>query len=307
MLSSATVGSLSLDDFVKATSQVYRHHDEKRSVWDIWLHTCHHASSLSRSIQRESTDVKKEIAHLSMWLFTFIQRTRASNDIEVPGDMRKEETLVRIRSEYSEILWRNFPCVCPDCYWRRTEGAMQSLAQDETIKHPCDCKVRDMQDTKTLVARMSAVRTFAQLDTSNPPRSIDEWQEMFSSIIPVPTDASKACLGLLDAMGQVGDGILRLYTFTAEEQPTKDHVQYKYVRFEREIAEVTAFVFVLAQTIKNYSSAPPLSQMIWDVYGSTVLNEFYCPKCENCPCSCEIRFVPNDVSAEEVREAAEHD
>ncbi|GAJ14211.1 unnamed protein product, partial [marine sediment metagenome] len=39
------VGKLPLDVFLTAVAGIYNKQDEKRSIYDIWLHATHHAAS----------------------------------------------------------------------------------------------------------------------------------------------------------------------------------------------------------------------------------------------------------------------
>jgi len=310
LLSTETIGSLKLDDFVLATSMVYRHHDEKRSVWDVWLHACHHASSLSRSIQRRDGSAPAEIAYLSMWLFTFVHRIGGTIGTPLPGDRSEEETIIRTTSPYAAVLWRNFPGLCPDCYWRRSGGGDRALERIDSLARPCDCGSRNPTDQGSMVPCAAAVRDFADRPISNRPSSMDEWQAMFAAILSASPTSTKIT-SLLEQFGQAGDAMVRLYTYSGRHPATREEVARRYIRFERELSEVTALIFSLAQADifgpRDSESPPTLSRLVWQQYGSEERGAFVCSHCESCPCGCDIRFVPSEVSAGSIRQAAEPD
>ena len=73
----AEIGSRSIDEVIDATRQLYAHADKKRLAWDLWFHTCHHASALALALRTGATrDVQlRELADTTLWLFTVISRS----------------------------------------------------------------------------------------------------------------------------------------------------------------------------------------------------------------------------------------
>ena len=67
-----TVGTLTLDEFVARVVGIYQAKDEKRSIYDIWLHATHHASSIGEEVRKFKPGQKLfiEIADFAMWLFS---------------------------------------------------------------------------------------------------------------------------------------------------------------------------------------------------------------------------------------------
>lgn len=58
------VGNLPLDEFLTAVSGIYSEQDEKRSIYDVWLHATHHAASIGEEVRKfkPGEELFKEIA-----------------------------------------------------------------------------------------------------------------------------------------------------------------------------------------------------------------------------------------------------
>ena len=109
-----TVGKLALDDFVGEIPRVYDKYDQKRSIWDVWLHANHHASGIGEEVRKNKPGAKLfvEIADFAMWLFTFLGKLEGTMGEAKAGDQREEEKLIRVTMGYSDMLWLKYPDMC---------------------------------------------------------------------------------------------------------------------------------------------------------------------------------------------------
>src|SRR5207248_2378900 len=109
--------------FVEGVNRVYSGKDEKRSIWDVWMHANHHASGIAEEIRRGASGqgLLREIADFTMWLLTAVYKLEGEIGVAKPGD-GEQESLIRIGNKYSDLLWNRFPRCCPLCYGRRSGG-----------------------------------------------------------------------------------------------------------------------------------------------------------------------------------------
>ena len=186
VLTGATIGGTDLDDFVNLIPGIYKSHDAKRNLMDIWLHTNHHAAAIGEEVRKGTAGRKllDEIAHFSMWLFTLIERLRGdfgSGDTELDSE---RERFIKIGLNYSDLLWQKYPRMCPVCYWRRSSGD-RNREDDDGFQRECDCLLVDVESRDQVKRKHHlALRAFAKkrADAGEKPASVDEWQAMFGQI-----------------------------------------------------------------------------------------------------------------------------
>ena len=101
--SAATIGDVQLDEFVRLVPRIYESKDQYRSLWDVWMHTLHHASAIGEEIRKGGRDEKLfvEIADFSMWFFTVLHKLGGEIAISKGAERTPLESLIRIGHDYS--------------------------------------------------------------------------------------------------------------------------------------------------------------------------------------------------------------
>ena len=319
---SQTIGQLQLDGLVQGVHGIYSTKDAKRSLWDVWMHTNHHAAAVGEEVRKGSAgQLLVELADCAMWLFTMVKKLQGPIGIPKPPNDSQQESLIRIANSYSEILWNKFPGVCPFCYWRRTEGDRKK-EQQYGFRRPCDCLSHDAarRDESQKRAHASCLRAFSQENAADRPAGVDDWQEMFRTIFAANLrhlTLSDIAFHLLEEMGEASDAMIRMYTYK-DTNFVPGEPLWRQIRLEEELADVSSWVFALVEkldsaqhraaeriewlrhTEKSLGERMLLSQVIWQRYGSDDLRTFACWKCKKPSCSCEIVLVPPDRSVDEL-------
>ncbi|MCH8989841.1 MAG: hypothetical protein IIA92_13680 [Chloroflexi bacterium] len=321
---SNNIGRVQLDDFVEAIPRLYARLDQHRTISDSWLHANHHAASIGEEVRKEKPGemLLQEIADFAMWLFTVLGKLRG--DIGEPNmDTEKpEETLYRIRHNFSDLLWNKYPGMCPVCYWRRTEGD-RDREKESSFDAACDCLLHDVEsrDQSQKQKHVIAIRGFANDIRDRKPTSVDNWQEMFGRIFRSNLrhiDLPKIAFHLLEEMGEVSDAMARTYTYGANV--ALGEPSWKQVWLEEELADVASWLFALVekldiirQTADSYdrwryretvAQRGPilLSGIIWRRYGSDDLQDFYCPHCKSLTaCTCAVNLVPSTIGIDMIK------
>jgi NTP pyrophosphatase (non-canonical NTP hydrolase) len=327
--SRTVAGQLQLDDYVEIAHRIYSENDKYRSIWDIWAHTLHHAAGIAEAIRKSepAPDLFDEIADCSLWLLTAIYRM--SKKIAEPDghDNEPPETLIRIKSSCSNLLWQRYPAVCHLCYLRRTEGDRKK--ENASTFLVCDCLVHpsDAPYSKETKRRaLAALRKFGQEMLSNKPKTIDEWQEMFGRVFASNIDRlslTDFALHFLEELGEVSDAMIRIYSykeggFTAEEATERQF------RLEAQLADSFSRLFAIVGKInrvaekgsesyrelfKQLSTCTEpirLSAILWRRYGRDDWNSFWCRFCGQMPCKCNLIFVPANRPIKEFLQLLEH-
>ena len=315
-------GQLQLDDYVDIAHQIYSGNDKYRSIWDIWAHTLHHAAGIAEAIRKSAPPAKlfKEIADCTLWLLTAIHRL--SRRITKPDgqDSGPPETLIRIQSGCSDLVWHRYPAVCHACYQRRTEGSREK--ENATTFVPCDCSTqhsdasytKDMKDLKRRV--LASLRELSEERLDRKPKSIDEWQKMFGELFCSDIDRlslADLVLHLMEELGEASDAMIRTYSYRGEGKD-KDFVRgeprQRQLRLEAQLADVFSRLFAIVEKINRVASTDRefqselfknsslaldpirLSAILWYRYGRDEDRSFWCPFCKKISCECQLVFVP---------------
>jgi hypothetical protein len=318
------VGRMQLDEYVTVIATVYEANDRHRSLWDVWCHTLHHAAAIAERARKKAPadDLFKEIADFALWLFTAVHK------LEGPiGEIRNRnetalETVIRIRSGCSDLLWHRYPRFCPLCYERRTKGD-RKLEKSKGFLKPCDCLLNDYQPEEKLVRRAAlvALGSFSEDTRNSKPKSIDGWQEMFETVFRANLrhlSLVDATSHLLEELGEASDAMIRMSSYRNEDfvKGEPDHRQF---RLEAQVADVFSWLFAIVLKVDSINrggldykrsrsgevaaaGAPTrLSEIVWGRYGCEDLRSFWCPFCERIVCECPLVFVPAARSVEDLK------
>lgn len=322
---SATIGRVQLDDFVSIIPRIYQSKDRYRSLWDVWLHTLHHASAIGEEVRKGGRDEKLfvEIADFSMWFFTVLSKMNGETGVRKPGEKSVVESLIRVRNSYSDLLWLKYPQMCPVCYWRRTHGDRDGESQPG-FDSKCDCLLHEVEkrDQSQKEQHVRNMRSYARKMISRKPAGVDQWQEMFATIFEANLkhiDLPSAAFHLLEEVGEVSDAMARMYTYRTDEY-RPGSPSWAQVWLEEELADVGSWLFAIvtkADSIRMAADAyerwqggdsvPPrpqvrLSNIIWRRYGLDELQDFYCVHCrQQSECACPIVLIPGTHTVKDLK------
>jgi NTP pyrophosphatase (non-canonical NTP hydrolase) len=268
-----TVSSLQLDDYVRVVPQIYGAHDDNRSIWDVWCHTLHHGAGVAERLRKEAPADKlfTEIADFCLWLFTTVQKLsgrpgRRKSPNETPAD-----TLIRIGSSCSDLLWHRYPRTCHLCFARRNKGGPRTKGR---LLKPCDCSEQgpDSRDKESKRLDSRDLRGFSEATASQKPKTIDDWQGMFAAIFDVPSLSPKDIgLHLMEELGEASDALVRMYSYTKRDFRAGE-LDWRQARLEGQLADVFSWLYTLVEklNIDNKSAMTPCRVV----------------------CSCPLIFVP---------------
>jgi hypothetical protein len=316
---------MQLDDYVTEIAKIYGVHDRHRSVWDVWCHALHHAAAIPERLRKKApaAEVLKEIADFALWLFTAVHKLEGRSGEPQEPNETPPETLIRIQSGCSDLLWHRYPKICPFCYARRTGVGAQSEESQELLT-PCDCPTPDPGGPKDKAERRVAaesLRNFSERNRRGKPKNIDEWQEMFGALFGSnlkKTSLPEVTLHLMEELGEASDAMVRMYSYRQDDF-LKGEPRQRQLRLESQIADVFSRFFALVERMSLFSGELPgyarwrsesgivsgetilLSEIIWRRYGSDELHSFYCPFCGHAACTCPLIFVPATRSMEEFK------
>jgi NTP pyrophosphatase (non-canonical NTP hydrolase) len=314
-----TVVHLQLDEYVEVVPKIYGRHDRNRTIWDVWCHTLHHAAAVIERIRKSAPadELHKEVADFALWLFTAVHKlTGGLGESRGKGETPRE-SLVRIASSCSDLLWHRYPGVCHLCYarWRKTRWNAKLAAGFSR----CDCPPRyaDSRDKEAKRCDSEALLRLSEANRAKKPKTIDQWQGMFGTIFGdhihrlSPADIA---LHLMEELGEVSDALVRMYSYT-EKDFRPGEPNWRQARLEAQIADVFSWLFTLVERLeqprgkirKRAAKADlvkpiTLSGIIWERYGSDALHAFYCPACGRPMCACPLIFVPATRSKHELLE-----
>jgi NTP pyrophosphatase (non-canonical NTP hydrolase) len=314
------IGKLAINDLPRIVGDIYGTKDELRSLWDVWLHANHHAAAIARAAGKPRLQgrILTEIADLAFWLFTIIYRVRGELGVKGPGEDDRQ-SIIRVKEDLSGILWNRHPGLCPSCYWRgtRTEGPSLNPARPGVCK--CAAHPGDQPDGRSSQAIRPSLRGLALMRVDQRPKSIDQWQERFNEIYRdylQTASLERIILELLTQMGEVSDGMVRMYTYKPDEF-VAPIPSWRRERLEDELGDLFRWLFLIVAKLNSLisssshdlpRSAPEplrLSWILWDRYGSsTSQGQLHCPFCGEPTCTCRHIFVPGNASAAELVERA---
>lgn len=272
-ITKANIGNMPLDEFVTAVAGIYETQDEKRSIWDIWLHTVNHAAAIGEEARKYKPGGKplEEIADSSMWLLTFVGKIRGTFG-SVAGKQRIEESTIRTEVTLSDIIWNKYPMVCPVCFGRRFDdcGAM-----DTQLTKPCDCLLYPVETRGQSQIRdhINKLRQYAKDHIHDKPMSVDGWQQMFRDIYEPNLrhlSLTDIAFHLLEEVGEVSNAVLRMYTYDKGKFQAGEP-EWRQNGLENEIADVSSWLFTLVNHLELVPEiAREFQKFLW---GETALRE----------------------------------
>jgi len=322
------VGELRLDAVVDAASTVYARHDRNRSLWDVWSHALHHAAAIAEEIRKLSLPaandgkLRQEIADLALWLFAMIAKLKGPLGSPVQINEVPQDSVVRISVNASDLMWNRYPGVCPWCYCAVHAGDNARIDEAD-FGRPCCCDslgIAEREKQKEeLRARAKRTRLLAKEHMSRRPRSIDDWQNLIGNLYRqrlgqmTPSDVA---LHLLEEMGEVSDGLIRMYTYSGRDS-IEEEIFPRRARLEDELADVLSWLFGIVECLELRKRSQPndglltdvpaastvrlrLSQILWARYGSDEKHTIRCFHCGAEQCVCDIQLIQSKEQVEDL-------
>ncbi|KAA6457851.1 hypothetical protein DYQ86_20995 [Acidobacteria bacterium AB60] len=309
-LSRRTIGNLDLDQLVDSISAVYVTHDRARPLWDVWSHALHHAAAIAEEARKldcpgaPESKLRQEIADFTFWLLTTIFKLRGRLGERV-HEFPVRDSLVRISGRAADLLWNRYPGLCP---WCNCPAEASPFTYEQELWKQCGCDQKDSQrETKSkdaLRERAMITRRTAALNADKRPKSIDQWQaaidEMYRSR-RLRLSLKDISLHLLEEMGEVADGMIRMYTFLEKDLGNLQTELYaRQRRLDDELADVFSWLLTLVGKLDLMDNDTDLSrgyallsQILWDQYGNDEKEAFECRHCNSRTCKCDI-VILND-------------
>ena len=309
-----------LDSFSAGCAAVYAAHDERRSLWDIWLHTHHHAAALAEQIRKRDRHGRllPEVADFAVWLFTFQNRLRqhaAASGRRAASDVAHVVQSVRT---YDDVLWQRYPGVCPIC----VELGHLATGSAVDLPVPCKCVEFDFGDASESEARSRAskLRAFSTQRSLERPTCVDGWQQLLGGVYGAQTRKAPLlaiALHLLEELGELADAMIRLYSFTGEGPPTTEELSWRQRRLEDELADVSTTLLVLVEALGHWikvgnrwlawttdkaeaEAGILLSGVVARRYWKEGEGTFICRHCREATCSCEVLLSPSGLGVDEL-------
>ena len=325
---SKTVGQMKLDTIVDAVSAIYASNDRHRSLWDVWCHALHHCAAVAEEIRKQTlpgaddAKLRQEIADFSLWFFTMLARLKGPIGNPKQLDEVPQDWVVRITVSPDDLMWNRYPGVCPWCYC--ATHADDSLEIDaHSFRQSCACDALNIatrkKDRNELHARAKRTRRLAAANKLRRPLHFDDWQDLVASLYAERlkrASLSEVALHLLEEMGDVSDGLIRMYAYRADDV-IEDVIGMRQLRLEDELADVLSWLLGLVdrlglqdqkQSTKYTSESPKelpesrmlLSLILWASYGSNEKRSFWCRYCQRVVCECPIVLLQHKKQVEEL-------
>jgi NTP pyrophosphatase (non-canonical NTP hydrolase) len=320
-----SVGQLEIDAVVEAASVIYANHDANRSLWDVWSHALHHAGGVAEEIRKlrlskvDDAKLRQEIADLALWVFTILIKLKGPLGRPIHREC-PQDLLIRISVGASSLLWNRYPGVCPWCYCAKHPDRSARIDEAD-FRRPCCCdelKISELKKNKEeLRSRAKRTRKIAQDQTNRRPQSLNDWQDLISALYSErlsQTPLTEVALHLFEEMGEVSDGLIRMYTYL-QGNPIEQEILARQMRLEDELADVLSWLFGIVERLNMRNRDQPqgnfsvnseaisnerlyLSQILWDHYGSNEKHAFYCRHCESVICTCPVLLIQTKEQVE---------
>lgn len=323
------LGVLSIDSYVENVESVWADIHPRRTVFDCALHVLDHASRLGEAVRKDdASDVLKETAQTTNWLFGFVGRLNASPKVF------DWETVFDIPTSFSRMIWDKFPRLCPHCFERKfmvSNGSeagrdiaadihgkcMYCLVQYPAVERRSELETEeDREEYKSRKRAAEKLRREVAAGTvSNRPRTLKKMEEMFHELyrsnVAVLTIESIG-FHLLEEAGEMARAVIDLYTPTNDND---DSLIQRQLDLCDETAEVFAWICSLTLKVQEQARSfdkyreklvvdvvpgagrgrrladlASLEQILWIEYKEKDGDRYRCPYCRRVPCECRVTF-----------------
>lgn len=253
-----------IEDYVRDVKRIWPL-NSKRSPLHIWMEVVGRASSVCEGVRKLEWDVVvNELAAIIMWWFAYIGRVNDLN--EYSGDL----IIFRVPNIVSDILWRNYPFMCPVCISSFVQRNPSSTYRDilSSIDSTCTCLTNKMsieqrsEEIKQLAGRLT--KEISTLNINNKPKTLGEFEKMFVSIYHSNTytlSPEEIAFHLLEEVGEVSNALVDTTIhreFIVPEKRVETDVgnflleaKDKIEHIEKELADVFSWSISLLEKAKQ--------------------------------------------------------
>lgn len=257
-----------IEDYVRDVKRIWPL-NSKRSPLHIWMEVVGRASTVCEGVRKLQWDVvANELAALIMWWFAFIGRVNDLN--ENSGDF----IILRIPNSAGDILWRNYPFMCPVCVSSFIQSNPSSTSENivSSLSSTCTCIIRKIsverrsEEIKQLAS--SLTKEISILNISDRPKTLRDFEKMFVSIYQPSTyilSPEEIAFHLLEEVGEVSNAlvdaaihtefIVRTRCVEADVENFLLEAKEKIEHIEKELADVFSWIISLLEKSKQILSS----------------------------------------------------
>jgi len=252
-----------IDDYVRDVKRIWPL-NSKRSPLHIWMEVVARATKVCEGVRKHEWDiVVHELAALTMWWFAFIGRL---NDLDESSDL----VIFRVPNTAGDILWRNYPQICPVCVAAFVDHNPGCQPEEiiSSVAMGCTCFVRRQtvenrtEETKQLAQRLT--KEISRLRYDAKPRSLLEFEKMFAGIYYsniYTLTPEEIGFHLLEEVGEVSSALVdatfheRFIIPSRSVEVNLDEflvgAKKKAEHIEKELADVFSWIIALLEKAKQ--------------------------------------------------------
>lgn len=273
-----TLEESTIDDWMNEFWAIYKEHDMKRGLIDMWAMASEDASQVGEGVREH--DLKKTLnalAHAFCWCASFV--ARLFNDETIPPTFQFRKNYPEVEC-FADLIWFKYPAICARC-----------------LKAGCICPLLPEAPPKNLQSE-----TMQQARRSGaPPQRVADWESHFSRIYDTAhfiKSIEEIAFHYEEEFGEVFKAIRKLNV--PETQLTSDDLRKRQENLLEEIADVVSWTLSLSRKKANdavdleryfgtrrdrqYSNRLRFSAVLWDTYKDESESFLACPVCKGRPC-----------------------
>lgn len=260
--------SASIEDYVNDVKKIWPL-NFKRSPLHIWMEVVGISSEVGEGVRKYEWDVViNKLGKLVMWWFAFIGRL---NDLsEESGDA----VIFKLPDTAGDILWRNYPGICPVCVSTFYEGnkniKIEQIVSSIGDKCHCLCKKVEVEkrseDIKQLANKLTKEISLKYIEKK--PNSLLDYEQMFakmfeSNIYILTPD--EIAFHLLEEIGEVSNALVDATIYSdlpsiySHSLSTMDKIiagaKNRIEHIEKELSDVFSWIIAMLEKSKQIISS----------------------------------------------------
>lgn len=281
--------SVRIEDYVNNVKRIFPL-NSKKSPYLIWMEVTGKAAKVCEGIRKlEYNAVVDDLAGLIWWWFAFIGRL---NDLDQKS---ADYVIFRIPNCAGDILWRNYPNVCPVCVTEYVNNVKKQDPSKEpskiltaivenSIGRPCICSTRkksvEGRDEKIKQLAQQITKDISEMKDRKTIQTLSDFEKMFIEIYSSSVynmSPEEIAFHLMEEVGEVSEALADVTTHKHSFSPKNgaDLSEYtenfmkeadeKIAHVEKELADVFSWsVSLLQKTRQILDSSSKLSETLND-------------------------------------------